>query len=215
MGEPSAKGAQLSAKKRGELLEEFAQLGAGYLAPFRGAEIRAMDLGALFPHRDAEFADYLCCNKLKPSPCRSTMIHAKSIRACLLPISPPPPLLSSLLLLLLPPISPPPHPFPPSFHDSRMSHGAAAWQGLRFVTGQAYLKFGFSIEGEECKVPGKNKKVTESGQESLLLGSLFVFVKKRVEQVDTIAFVGLVVGFIVQSDQFSRSATPRCPVGFW
>ena len=41
---------------------------------------------------------YLCCNKVKLSPCKRSMIHAKFMRIGLLPISPPPPLLPSSLL---------------------------------------------------------------------------------------------------------------------
>ena len=62
----------------------------------------------------------LCCNKVKISSCKRSMIHAKFMRIRLLPISPPPPLPPPPLPLLLP-SSPSPslprlrflHPSPP------------------------------------------------------------------------------------------------------
>ena len=121
----------------------------------------------------------VCCNKVKLSSCKRSMIHAKFMRISLPSLSPPspphlppsspprpPPLLlpssssppPPFLLLPLPPHLPPS--LPPSLHDSCMIHGAAAPPTrFDFVTGQPCKAENTLFYSDHLQVPRQERRV--------------------------------------------------------
>ena len=76
---------------------------------------------------EAEEDSWVCCNKVKLSPCKGSMILRRMLHdSC----EYPPP-------SLLPSAPPPP---PPSLHEFCMIHGAATWETFHFVTCHSWVE---------------------------------------------------------------------------
>ena len=127
---------------------------------------------------------WICCNKVKLSSCKRSMILLRN--SCEYvpsppPLPPPPLLLPSPLPSSVSLFSSPPHlpPTTPSLSDSCMVHGAAAWEEFHFVKGQSWtpgcdLSTAWSKKKKGGKSRAKPRRVRAEKK-----GYTLTFVNKR------------------------------------